>query len=79
MRRSRFNEEQIIAIVKEQEARLPTADVYRRHGINSATFYIYGRLSRCKRFDLCSRRTWAPTSFRHHQECWRAQMVIRAT
>ena len=39
MKRSRFNEEQIIAILKEQEAGLPTAEVCRRHGVSSATFY----------------------------------------
>lgn len=39
MKRSRFSEEQIIAILKEQEAGVPTADVCRRHGISSATFY----------------------------------------
>ncbi len=39
MKRSRFNEEQIIAILKEQEGGLPTAEVCRRHGISSATFY----------------------------------------
>ena len=41
MKRSRFSEEQIIAILKEHEAGLPTADVCRRHGISSATFYKY--------------------------------------
>jgi len=39
MKRSRFSEEQIIAILKEQEAGMTTADVCRRHGISSATFY----------------------------------------
>jgi putative transposase len=39
MKRSRFNEEQIIAILKGQEGGLPTAEVCRRHGISSATFY----------------------------------------
>ena len=39
MKRSRFTEEQIIAILKEQEAGVPTADVCRRHGVSSATFY----------------------------------------
>ncbi|BAE51956.1 Insertion element ISR1 hypothetical 10 kDa protein A3 [Paramagnetospirillum magneticum AMB-1] len=39
MRRSRFSEEQIIGILKEQEAGQATADVCRRHGISSATFY----------------------------------------
>ena len=41
MKRSRFSEEQIIAILKEHEAGMPTADVCRRHGISSATVYKY--------------------------------------
>ena len=39
MKCSRFSEEQIIAVLKEQESGMPTADVCRRHGISSATFY----------------------------------------
>jgi putative transposase len=39
MKRSRFNEEQIIAILKEHEAGLGTADLCRKHGISSASFY----------------------------------------
>jgi|TARA_B100001105_G_C22355296_1_gene427662 putative transposase len=39
MKASRFSEEQIIAILKEQEAGVPTAEVCRRHGVSSATFY----------------------------------------
>lgn len=39
MRPSRFSEEQIIAILREQEAGSATADVCRKHGISSATFY----------------------------------------
>lgn len=39
MKRSRFSEEQIIAILKEHEAGMSTADVCRRHGVSSATFY----------------------------------------
>jgi len=39
MRRSRFSEEQIIAILKEQEAGLATAEVGRKHGVSPASFY----------------------------------------
>jgi putative transposase len=39
MKRSRFSEKQIIAILKEQEGGMATAEVCRRHGIISATFY----------------------------------------
>lgn len=39
MKRRRFSEEQIIAILREQEAGQKTADVCRRHGISDATFY----------------------------------------
>ena len=39
MKRSRFSEEQIIGILREQEAGAATGDVCRRHGISNATFY----------------------------------------
>ena len=39
MKRSRFMEEQIIAILKEHEAGTTTADLCRKHGISQATFY----------------------------------------
>ncbi len=39
MKRSRFSEEQIIGVLKEQEAGMPTAEVCRRHGVSPATFY----------------------------------------
>ena len=41
MRKSRFSEEQIIAILKEHEAGVPTAEVCRKHNISPASFYKY--------------------------------------
>ena len=39
MKPSRFTEEQTIGILWEQEAGAKTADVCRKHGVSSATFY----------------------------------------
>lgn len=41
MKPSRFTEEQIIGMLKEQEAGMSTADVCRKHGVSSATFYKF--------------------------------------
>lgn len=39
MKRSRFTEEQIIGILREQETGVPVADLCRMHGLSSPTFY----------------------------------------
>jgi len=39
MKRSRFSEEQLIVILRQQESGVSTAEVCREHGISSATFY----------------------------------------
>ena len=39
MKRLRFTEEQIIGLLREQEAGVKTADVCRKHGVSEATFY----------------------------------------
>ena len=39
MKKSRFGEEQIIEILKQGEAGVETADLFREHGISAATFY----------------------------------------
>ncbi len=39
MKRSRFSEEQIIAILKEQESGVSVADLCRKHGVSDASIY----------------------------------------
>jgi putative transposase len=41
VKRKRFSEEQIIAILKEHEAGKPVTELCRRHGMSSPTFYAW--------------------------------------
>jgi putative transposase len=48
MRRKRFTEEQIAFALRQAESGTPGAEVIRKLEITEPTFYLYGRLSRCK-------------------------------
>ena len=56
--KKRFSEEQIIGILKEQEAGFAVKDIIRRHGIAEQTFYRWKskfggmEVSDAKRLDL---------------------------
>ncbi|MEO1532888.1 MAG: transposase [Pseudomonadota bacterium] len=41
MKRSRFSDEKIIAVLKENEAGAKVDELCRKHGISSATFYAW--------------------------------------
>ena len=41
MRKIRFTEGQIIGMIKEQEAGMPTAEVCRKHGLSQGKFYKF--------------------------------------
>ncbi len=48
MKKSKFTDAQIAFILKQADEGTSVADVCRKAGVSQATFYIYGRLSRCK-------------------------------
>jgi putative transposase len=41
MRKSKFSEAQIVAILREGKAGVPVAEILRKHGISRPTFYLW--------------------------------------
>ena len=41
MKKSRFTESQIVAVLKEGDAGVPVAQLVRKHGISTATYYTW--------------------------------------
>lgn len=41
MKKSKFSESQIVAILKEGEAGIPVAQILRKHGISQGTYYVW--------------------------------------
>ncbi len=39
MRKSRFNESQIVEMLKEADGGIPVADLLRKHGVSKTTFF----------------------------------------
>ena len=48
MKRTKFTDAQIAFVLRQAEEGTPVSEVRRKAGIAEATFYIYGRLFRCK-------------------------------
>ena len=44
MKKSRFSDEQIVAILKQAELGIPVAELIRQVGVSEQTFYLYGQL-----------------------------------
>ena len=41
MRKARFTEEQITAVLSEAKAGVPTSEICRKHGVSAHTFYAW--------------------------------------
>ena len=78
MKKTKFSESQIVAILQEGEAGLPVAQILRKYGISQATYYNwkskYGgasvaELNRLKELELENaklKRMYADLALMHH-------------
>lgn len=78
MKKSRFSEEQIIAILKQAEAGIKVVELCRKHGISQPTFYSWkarfggmdaSQLRRLKELEAENarlKRMYAELSLTHH-------------
>ena len=64
MKKSRFSEEQIIAVLKEHQAGIAGADLCRKHGISDATFNSLAHSNKIEALPPGRRRWWLPRWFR---------------
>ncbi len=74
MKRSRFSEEKIIEVLREHEAGATVADLCRKHGMSSASFYAwkakYGgmEVSDARRLKALEGEAWARHRFERRAE-----------
>ena len=52
MRKSKFNESQIVGILKEAESGVPVGDLLRQHGISRTTFFKWRASTRGRRWPM---------------------------
>ena len=78
MRKSKFSETQIVAMLKDAESGVPVADLLRKHGVSKATFFKWR-----SKYGGASVAEVVMTSFsrrhsvRHRSECIRSRPEFR--